>query len=115
MTEKPIEWSPGFGTARLKVHMHGAQLPDRNATLEDLAAAGFIPAPPVPSEQAPDVERIAEKVHENWVAAKHAAYVTSRKLDTTGEELMVPYAQLSEEAKEALESLADELEQEGSK
>jgi hypothetical protein len=31
---------------------------------------------------------------------KRQAGVTSRKLDTTGEELMVPYSQLSEQAKE---------------
>jgi hypothetical protein len=48
----------------------------------------------------PDIEHVAAKVHESWLAAKRAAGVTSRRLDTTGEELMVPYEQLSEEAKQ---------------
>ena len=48
----------------------------------------------------PDMELVAAKVHEGWMAAKISAGVASRKLDTTGEELMVPYAELSEEAKE---------------
>ena len=48
----------------------------------------------------PDIELVSAKVHENWVNMKHEAGVTSRKLDTTGEELLVPYDQLSEEAKE---------------
>lgn len=47
-----------------------------------------------------DVEAIAARVHDNWVSAKRRSLVESRKLDTTGEELMVPYEQLSEEAKE---------------
>ena len=47
-----------------------------------------------------DVEVISERVHNNWMAAKKAAGVSSTKLDTTGEELMVPYSQLSEDAKE---------------
>lgn len=46
------------------------------------------------------VERVAERVHNSWMVAKQAAGITSRKLDTTGEELLVPYHQLSEEAKE---------------
>ncbi len=46
------------------------------------------------------LEKVSEAVHESWITAKRAAGVTSRKLDTTGEELMVPYAELSEEAKE---------------
>jgi hypothetical protein len=46
------------------------------------------------------IERIAAQVHEDWMAAKRAAGVTTRKLDTTGEELLVPYESLSEQAKE---------------
>ena len=46
-----------------------------------------------------DMEAIAAKVHEQWMAAKRAKGVTSRKSEA-GEELMVPYAQLSEEAKQ---------------
>jgi hypothetical protein len=49
--------------------------------------------------QLPDIELVAEKVHEAWLANKHAQGTTSR-LSETGEELMVPYHQLSEPAKE---------------
>ena len=45
------------------------------------------------------VESVAAKVHEAWMAEKRANGVTSR-LSESGEELMVPYAQLSEAAKE---------------
>ena len=48
----------------------------------------------------PHIETVSAQVHAFWMAAKLAAGVTSRKLDTTGEELMVPYDQLSEQAKE---------------
>lgn len=48
----------------------------------------------------PDIEIVSAQVHDAWMALKRDAGVTSRKLDTTGEELMVPYAQLSEQAKE---------------
>ena len=47
----------------------------------------------------PDIEAVAAKVHEAWMEAKRARGVTSRRSET-GEELMVPYEQLSEEAKE---------------
>lgn len=47
----------------------------------------------------PDLELVAEKVHESWLLNKRALGVTSR-LSETGEELMVPYSQLSEPAKE---------------
>ena len=47
----------------------------------------------------PDLELVAEKVHEAWMKTKHDQGVTTR-LSETGEELMVPYAQLSEPAKE---------------
>jgi len=47
----------------------------------------------------PDVELVAAKVHEAWMASKRAEGITSRKLET-GEELMVPYEELSEQAKE---------------
>ena len=47
----------------------------------------------------PDVEEVAAKVHEAWMNAKRARGVTTRASET-GEELMVPYEQLSEEAKE---------------
>jgi len=46
------------------------------------------------------IEAISAKVHSNWIQMKLAAGVSTRKLDTTGEELMVDYDQLSDEAKE---------------
>ena len=47
----------------------------------------------------PEVEVVSAKVHEAWMESKRNAGVTSRKLES-GEELMVPYEQLSEQAKE---------------
>ena len=47
----------------------------------------------------PDIEAVAAKVHEAWMEAKRARGVHSRRSET-GEELMVPYERLSEEAKE---------------
>jgi len=46
-----------------------------------------------------DLELVAEKVHESWLLTKRSQGVISR-LSETGEELMVPYSQLSEPAKE---------------
>jgi hypothetical protein len=47
----------------------------------------------------PDIETVAAKVHEAWMESKRAQGVESRQSEK-GEELMVPYEQLSEEAKE---------------
>lgn len=47
----------------------------------------------------PDIEIVSAKVHEAWMNSKISAGVTTRKLET-GEELMVPYDQLSDAAKE---------------
>ena len=47
----------------------------------------------------PDIEVVSAKVHEAWMESKRAQGVTSRKSET-GEELMVPYEQLSEAAKD---------------
>jgi hypothetical protein len=47
----------------------------------------------------PDIEIVSAKVHEAWMESKLRAGVTTRKLET-GEELMVPYDQLSDAAKE---------------
>lgn len=47
----------------------------------------------------PDVEIVAVKVHEAWMKRKRAQGVTSRKSED-GEELMVAYVQLSEQAKD---------------
>jgi len=46
-----------------------------------------------------DIEAISAKVHEQWMENKRGKGVTTRKLES-GEELMVPYSELSEEAKE---------------
>ena len=47
----------------------------------------------------PDIEVVSAKVHEAWMESKRAQGVTSRQSET-GEELMVPYEQLSEPAKD---------------
>jgi 16S rRNA G527 N7-methylase RsmG len=47
----------------------------------------------------PDIEIVSAKVHEAWMESKRAQGVTSRKSET-GEELMVPYEELSEDQKE---------------
>lgn len=47
----------------------------------------------------PPIEAVAFKVHERWMMQKQIQGVTSRKAED-GEELMVPYDQLSEKAKE---------------
>ena len=47
----------------------------------------------------PDIELVSAKVHEAWMESKRKAGVSTRKLET-GEELMVPYDQLSDAAKE---------------
>ena len=49
--------------------------------------------------QLPDIEVVSAKVHEAWIESKRAQGVTTRQSET-GEELMVPYEQLSEPAKE---------------
>lgn len=46
----------------------------------------------------PDIEAVSAKVHEAWIESKLKAGVTTRKLET-GEELMIPYDQLSDAAK----------------
>ncbi len=47
----------------------------------------------------PDIEIVSAKVHEAWIQSKTAKGISSRKSEK-GEELMVPYEQLSEEAKD---------------
>lgn len=47
----------------------------------------------------PDIETVASFVHEAWVQSKRTQGFTSRMAED-GEELMVPYRQLSEKAKE---------------
>ena len=47
----------------------------------------------------PDIEIVANLVHEAWIKSKLAQGFTSRRSES-GEELMVPYEQLSEPAKD---------------
>jgi hypothetical protein len=47
----------------------------------------------------PDIEMVADKVHEAWMESKRRQGIASRKSES-GEELMVPYSKLSEQAKE---------------
>ena len=47
----------------------------------------------------PNIEVVSAKVHEAWMESKRAQNCHSR-LAEDGEELMVPYDQLSEKAKE---------------
>jgi hypothetical protein len=47
----------------------------------------------------PDIEKVAAKVHHAWMVAKKASGIHSR-ISETGEELMKPFAELSEAAKE---------------
>lgn len=47
----------------------------------------------------PDIEAVAAKVHEAWRESKLTQGITTRRSEK-GEELMVDYEQLSEEAKE---------------
>jgi RyR domain len=47
----------------------------------------------------PEIEEVAAKVHEAWMESKRKHGIASRKSEN-GEELMVPYEQLSEEQKE---------------
>jgi hypothetical protein len=47
----------------------------------------------------PDIELVSGKVHQAWIKSKQKQSVQSRKSES-GEELMVPYDQLSERAKD---------------
>ena len=47
----------------------------------------------------PDIEKVSEEVHSAWIASKKSQGFHSRKSED-GEELMVPYDQLSEKAKD---------------
>lgn len=47
----------------------------------------------------PNIEVVSSKVHEAWMESKRAQGVTSRKSEN-GEELMVPYEDLTEKSKE---------------
>ena len=47
----------------------------------------------------PDIELVSAKVHAAWILSKQSQGVATRKSEM-GEELMVPYGELSEAAKE---------------
>jgi len=47
----------------------------------------------------PDIESVSAQVHEAWMVSKKANGISSRKAED-GEELMVPYGELSEKAKD---------------
>ena len=47
----------------------------------------------------PDIEQVSAEVHQAWMESKKANGISSRKAED-GEELMVPYEQLSERAKD---------------
>lgn len=47
----------------------------------------------------PPLETVSAAVHEAWMESKRAMGVTTRRAED-GEELMVPYADLSEKAKD---------------
>lgn len=47
----------------------------------------------------PDIEIVSAAVHQAWIESKLAQGVTTRKSET-GEEMMVPYPQLTESCKE---------------
>lgn len=46
------------------------------------------------------IEEISAEVHSAWMKSKLSNNITTRLFDQTGEELMLPYNQLSETAKE---------------
>ncbi len=58
-----------------------------------------LPSAPSKLPQLPDIEAVSAEVHAAWIETKRAQGFTSRKAED-GEELMAPYAQLSERAKE---------------
>ena len=47
----------------------------------------------------PDVEVVSAKIHEAWMKGKRAKGITSRRSES-GEELMAPYSELSDAAKD---------------
>jgi hypothetical protein len=67
---------------------------------ERLERIESVQAPKIEEEEMKlDIEQISAAVHEKWMETKRANGVTSRKSES-GEELMVPYEQLSEKAKD---------------
>lgn len=49
----------------------------------------------------PDIELVSAAVHDAWMKKNLENGITSRKSASTGEEFMVPYDQLSEDAKDS--------------
>lgn len=69
---------------------------DRTITLAEVLAVDGIPV--AKGDWLPEVEEVAAIIHSAWMDEKLVQGVTSRKA-ADGEELMVPYAQLSEKAR----------------
>lgn len=47
----------------------------------------------------PDIDKVCEKYHEDWMKTKQAAGIQS-KVNSDGEELMKPFNELTDKAKE---------------
>ena len=62
------------------------------------------------------IEELAEAAHEGWMASKRKQGITSRQSEW-GEEFMVPYAQMSDRAKDidrsTVKSVLDAIERAG--
>lgn len=69
---------------------------DRTVTNAEVLAVDGIPV--AKGDWLPEVEEVAAIIHAAWMDEKLVQGVTSRKAED-GEELMVPYAQLSEKAR----------------
>lgn len=69
---------------------------DRTITLAEILAVDGVPV--AKGDWLPEVEEVAAIIHAAWMDEKLVQGVTSRKAED-GEELMVPYAQLSEKAR----------------
>ena len=69
---------------------------DRTEMLTEVLAVDGIPV--TKGDWLPEVEEVAAIIHAAWMDEKLVQGVTSRKAED-GEELMVPYAQLSEKAR----------------
>jgi hypothetical protein len=65
---------------------------------EDRLTAPAAPVAP-PTTELPDIELVSDAVHQSWMDGKKAKGITSRKAED-GEELMVPYSELSEAQKD---------------
>jgi hypothetical protein len=79
--------------------LHARHDPRCDAYLQQSCNCGLAPSVAESRPSAPNVEEVSAKVHEQWMVSKREKGVTSRKSES-GEELMVPYRELSEAAKD---------------